>query len=162
MDLSLSARLPLDRLKAMLAMPLGEVWIASLILGITAIIYASGIPGALLPVSFSSGALLGGEFGMAAVTAGALLGAPVLYALIDRGSKATLRQKYGNRLERLDELVSRGGLLPIIGLRLVGTPHIAVTALCALAAVGPRRYALATIIGIFPVIALSAMAGAAL
>ena len=162
MDLSLAAFVPVDRLEAMLAMPFGEVWLAAAILGLTASIYASGIPGALLPISFSSGALLGGVLGIATVAAGALVGALVLYALFARGSQVTLRLKYADRLKRLDDLAARGGILPIVGLRLVGVPHVAVTALCALAAVGPRRYALATIVGLFPAIALSATAGAAL
>ena len=123
---------------------------------------ASGIPGALIPISFSSGVLLGGVLGTIVVAAGALLGALMLYALLGRGSQATLREKYGDRLNRLDDLVSRGGIIPIIGLRLAGVPHVAVTALCAMAAVGFRRYALATIIGVFPTIALASIAGAAL
>jgi uncharacterized membrane protein YdjX (TVP38/TMEM64 family) len=53
----------------------------------------------------------------------------------------------------------RGGLLPLIGLRLAGLPHLAVTAICAIASVGSRRYALATFLGIFPAIAISAVAG---
>lgn len=162
MDIPFARLLPFDRFEALLAMPLGEVWLAAAILGLTASVYASGIPGALLPISFSSGALLGGLLGMAAVGAGALLGSLVLYKLFEKGSQATLRRKYGERLKRLDAFASRGGLMPIIGLRLAGVPHIAVTALCALAAVGPRRYALATIAGVFPAIALSATAGAAL
>jgi uncharacterized membrane protein YdjX (TVP38/TMEM64 family) len=162
MDLPFSTWFPLDRVESLLTMPYGEVWMAAAILGLTASIYASGIPGALLPISFSSGALLGGALGMATVAAGALAGALVLYALFVRGSQATLRQKYGDRLKRLDELASRGGILPIVGLRLAGVPHIAVTAFCALAAVGPRRYAMATFIGLSPAIALSATAGAAL
>lgn len=162
MDFPFATLLPLDRLDAMLAMPFGEVWLAAAILGLTASVYATGIPGALLPISFSSGALLGGVLGMVAVAAGALIGALVLYALFERGSQASLREKYRDRFKRLDELAARGGILPIIGLRLAGVPHVAVTALCALAAVGPRRYALATIVGVFPAIALSAIAGAAL
>ena len=145
----------LECFQAMLAMPFGEVWLAAAVLSLTASVYASGIPGALLPISFSSGALLGGALGMAMVAAGALIGSLVLYAPFERGSQATLRHRYAERLKRLDNLASRGGILPIIGLRLVGVPHIAVTALCKLAGVGPGRYALATILGIFPAIALS-------
>ena len=154
--------LPIDRLEAVIAMPLGEVWLAAALLGLTASIYASGIPGALLPISFSSGALLGFALGTAAVAAGALLGALVLYALLERGSQATLRRKYGDHLKRLEDIVSRGGILPIVGLRLAGIPHVVVTALCAMGAVGIRRYAWATILGVFPAIAISAIAGAAL
>lgn len=162
MDFSFTSLLPLARFEAMLTMPFGEVWLAAAILGLTASIYASGIPGALLPISFSSGALLGAALGIAAVAAGALAGSLVLYALFERGSQVSLRHKYGERLERLDDLASRGGILPIIGLRVAGVPHVLVTALCALASVGLRRYALATIAGVLPAIALSATAGAAL
>jgi uncharacterized membrane protein YdjX (TVP38/TMEM64 family) len=160
--MDLSTLLPMDLFEALLAMPLGEVWLAAGVLGLTASIYASGIPGALLPISFSSGALLGGVLGTAAVAVGALLGALVLYAWLERGSQASLRRRYGEHLKRLDNIVTRGGILPIIGLRLAGVPHIAVTTLGAMAAVGSRRYALATIVGVFPAIALAASAGAAL
>lgn len=160
MDFSFASLLPIDAFEGLLAMPFGEVWLAAAFLAITASIYASGIPGALLPLSFSSGALLGGPLGMVAVAAGALIGSLLMYALLRRGSEATLRQKYGDRLEKLDRIAARGGILPIIGLRLAGVPHVAVTAVCALALVEPKRYALATIVGVFPAIALSALAGA--
>jgi uncharacterized membrane protein YdjX (TVP38/TMEM64 family) len=125
----------------------------------TAAVYASGVPGALLPISFSSGALLGGAVGTAAVAGGAMLGAFLLYRLLERASHATLRKKYGHRLRKFEELASRSGILPIVFLRLAGLPHLAVTALCALAGVGTRRYAIATLVGILPAITLSAAAG---
>lgn len=162
MELPFATFLPFDRIEAILVMPFGEFWLAMAVLGLTASVYALGIPGALLPISFSSGALLGGALGTVAVAGGAIVGALALYALLERGSQATLRRKYGDRLQRVDDLVSRGGILPIIGLRLAGVPHVAVTALCAMAAVGVRRYAIATLVGIFPAIALAATAGAAL
>ena len=99
---------------------------------------------------------------MLAVAAGALIGSLVLYTLFERGSRATIRQKYADKMQRLDGIAAKGGILPIIGLRLAGIPHIAVTAVCALAAIGPKRYALATVVGVFPAIALSALAGAAI
>src|SRR5687768_5654092 len=154
--------LPLGALEAALAMPYGEVLVAAAFFALTASIYASGIPGTLLPLSFSSGALLGGPLGIAAVAAGAMLGSLVLYTLLERGSRVTLRKRYADHLARIDRLASHGGIVPIIGLLLAGVPHFAVTGLCALAAVGPRRYALATLIGVCPAIALTAFAGAAL
>ncbi|ANY20945.1 SNARE associated Golgi protein [Tsuneonella dongtanensis] len=162
MDLALTDWLSIARFEALLAMPFGEVWLAAAFLALTASAYASGVPGTLLPISFSSGALLGGLLGMAAVATGALIGSLVLYALLERGSQSALREKYGERLEKLEKFAARGGIFPIIGLRLAGIPHIAVTGLCALAAVGRNRYAAATMIGTFPAIALSATAGAAL
>lgn len=154
--------LPLGAFETALALPYGEALVAAAFFGLTATIYASGVPGALLPLSFSSGALLGGALGILAVAAGALLGSLVLYWLLERGSRATLRERFGHHLARMEGLASSGGIVPIIGLRLAGIPHLAVTALCALASVGPRRYALATFIGICPAISLTAIAGAAL
>lgn len=153
--------LPVDRLDPLLAMPFAEVWLAAAILGLTASIYATGIPGALLPISFSSGALLGEVLGIASVAAGALIGSLVLYSLLKRGSQAALRQKYSAQLTQLSNVATRSGVLPIVGLRLLGVPHLAVTAVCALASIGLGRYALATIIGTFPAIAFSAIAGSA-
>lgn len=154
--------LPVAGLQAALAMPYGELIVAIGFFALTASIYASGIPGALLPLSFTSGAMLGGVLGLIAVATGALLGSLVLYWLLERGSRATLRLRFGAHLTKLDAVAARGGILPIIGLRLAGIPHLAVTALCALAMVGPRRYALATFIGVCPAISLTAFAGAAL
>ena len=162
MESALLELLPLDSIQAMLAAPFGEVWVALGFFTLAASVYASGVPGTLLPISFSSGALLGGALGMLAVGLGALLGALVLYKLFERGSRGALQNKYGHHLAKLDGLAKRGGILPLIGLRLVGLPHLAVTAVCALASVGPRRYALATAIGVLPAIALSSIAGAAL
>jgi uncharacterized membrane protein YdjX (TVP38/TMEM64 family) len=154
--------LPLDSIQALLAAPFGEVWVALGFFTLAASVYASGVPGTLLPISFSSGALLGGALGMLAVGLGAVLGSLVLYKVLERGSRGALRSRYGHHLDRLDGWAQRGGILPLIGLRLVGLPHLAVTAVCALAAVGPRRYGVATAVGVLPAIALSSIAGAAI
>ena len=159
---TLTQWLPLDWLEAALALPLGELWVGLGFLALTASVYASGVPGTLLPISFSSGALLGGALGMLTVGTGALIGATVLYLFLERGPRARLSNKYGHHLERLDNWASRGGIFPIIALRLAGLPHLAVTALCALASVGTRRYAVATAVGVLPAIALSSIAGASL
>ena len=158
----LTDSLPSGAIDALLAMPFGEGWLALAFFALTASIYAAGVPGTLLPISFSSGALLGWSLGIAAVGGGAMIGSLVLYRLLQRGSRTALRRRFAERLDRLDALAERGGILPLIGLRLAGLPHIAVTALCALASVGTRRYALATFLGVLPAIALSATAGAAI
>lgn len=154
--------LPLDALQALLAAPFGEVWVGLAFFALTASAYASGVPGTLVPLSFSSGALLGGIAGAAVVAAGVVIGAQALYFLLDRGSRSGLRDRLGKHQQRLDAVVARGGILTLIGLRLAGLPHIVVTALCALAGVGPKRYAIATAIGVLPAVALSSLAGSAL
>ena len=151
-----------DMIGAILAMPFAEAWLVAGILGVTAALYATGIPGALLPISFSSGALLGEVLGMAAVATGAIGGSLVLYAFLRRTPVSRLRDRCGDRLRKLEGLASNKKILAISGLRIVGMPHLAVTALCALTSVGPRKYAVGTFIGLFPAIALSATAGAAI
>lgn len=162
MDSAVLDWLPLDAIQTLLAAPFGEVWVAFGFFALAASAYASGVPGTLLPISFSSGALLGGALGMLVVGFGAVLGALVLYKVLERSSRGALRSRYGHHLDRLDGWARRGGILPIVGLRLVGLPHLAVTAVCALAAVGPRRYVIATAVGVLPAIALSSIAGAAI
>jgi uncharacterized membrane protein YdjX (TVP38/TMEM64 family) len=162
MDSFIFDLLPIHGLQASLAAPFGEMWIALVFLAITASAYASGIPGTLLPISFTSGALLGVGLGAVAVAAGVMIGSMILYHVLERGSQATIRQRYGHKLARLDALAAGKGIVPLIMLRLAGLPHIAVTGLCALANVGPRRYAIATAIGVLPSIGLSSLAGSAL
>jgi uncharacterized membrane protein YdjX (TVP38/TMEM64 family) len=162
MNFPLTDWFPTGSLEALQALPFGEGWLALGFFALTASVYAAGVPGTLLPISFSSGALLGWSLGIAAVGGGALVGALVLYRFLERASQATLRRKYERHLERLDGWAARGGILPVIGLRLAGVPHLAVTALCAVAAVGPRRYAIATAVGVLPAIALTSIAGAAI
>ena len=162
MDFHVSPLLTLDKTEIILAMPLAEVWLAMAFLGLAVCIYATGIPGALVPVSFSSGALLGETLAIAAVAAGALFGSVILFCGLVRGTRSISQHRYGRHIKRLDHAVSRGGILPIIGLRLIGVPHLAVTGVCALASIGLRRYAISTLVGILPAIAIAATAGAAL
>lgn len=159
MESALFETLPFGLFEQLAAAPFGEFWLALGFFALTASIYATGVPGTLVPISFSSGLLLG-PAGMVVVGAGAMLGALVMYIALERCSHATLRRKYARHLSRLDRLKSAGGIVPLIGLRLIGLPHVIVTGLCALAAVGPRRYALATAVGVVPAIALSSIAGA--
>ena len=162
MDLPFASLISAEKIEMFLALPFAEAWLVAGILGLTASIYATGVPGALLPISFSSGALLGETLGMAAVTCGALAGSLVLYAVLKRTPINRLHDRFGHHIQRIEGLASNKGILAISGLRIAGMPHLAVTALCALASVGPRRYAVATSIGLFPIIALSATAGAAI
>ena len=53
MDPSLATSLSFDVLLAG-TLPFAEVWLAAAIVGVTASAFASGIPGTLLPISFSS------------------------------------------------------------------------------------------------------------
>lgn len=138
-----------------------DVLLAFAFLTLTAAVMASGVPGFLVPISFSSGALLGGWFGMAVVIAGAVLGSHALFVVTRRWLSDRLRRRWGERLARFDRNIEKRGFYYLLGLRLIGAPHVLVTASSALSAVRARSFVLATMLGFLPAITLAAMAGSA-
>jgi uncharacterized membrane protein YdjX (TVP38/TMEM64 family) len=138
-----------------------ELLLGLAFLALTTAVMASGVPGALMPISFSSGALLGGWLGMAVVIAGSVLGSHALFVVTRRWLAERLRRRWGERLERFDRNMAKRGFYYLLGLRLVGAPHVLVTASSALSAIRARSFALATLLGFLPAIALAAMAGSA-
>jgi uncharacterized membrane protein YdjX (TVP38/TMEM64 family) len=138
-----------------------EMLLGLALLTLTAALVALGVPGVLLPLSFSSGALLGGWLGMLVVVAGAALGSHALFLATRSWLAVHVRRRWGARLERFDHAVGKRGFYYLLGLRLAGVPHMLVTASSALSAIRARSFALATLLGFLPAIALSAMAGSA-
>jgi uncharacterized membrane protein YdjX (TVP38/TMEM64 family) len=138
-----------------------EVLLGIALLSLTATLVALGVPGVLVPMSFSSGALLGGWAGMLVVIAGAVLGSHVLFVVTRRWLSARVRKRWGKRLERFDGDMTRRGFYYLLGLRLAGAPHVLVTASSALSAIRTRSFIAATLLGFLPAIALAAMAGSA-
>jgi uncharacterized membrane protein YdjX (TVP38/TMEM64 family) len=138
-----------------------ELLLGLAILAVTATLVGFSVPGTLVPISFSSGAMLGGWLGMAVVIVGALLGSQAFFVATRRWLAARVRTRWGPRLERYDRAIGRHGLIYNVGLRLVGVPHFVVNAASALSPIRARSFALATLIGFLPAIALAAMAGSA-
>jgi uncharacterized membrane protein YdjX (TVP38/TMEM64 family) len=122
---------------------------------------ALGVPGVLMPISFSSGALLGGWFGMLVVIAGAVLGSQALFVVIRRWLAARVRRRWGEQVARFDRKMEQRGFYYLLGLRLVGAPHLLLTTSSALSAIPARSFLLATLFGLLPAITLAAMAGSA-
>ena len=138
-----------------------ELLMALALLTLTATLVAFGVPGGLVPISFSSGALLGGWFGMLVVIAGAVLGSQVLFVATRRWLSDRFRRRWDARLARFDRNIEQRGFYYLLGLRLAGAPHVLVTASSALSAMRARSFVLATLLGFLPAIALAAMAGSA-
>lgn len=138
-----------------------ELVLALMFLALTTTLVAFGVPGVLVPISFSSGALLGGWFGMLVVIVGAVLGSQVLFVATRRWLSDRLRRRWGERLARFDGNIEKRGFYYLLGLRLVGAPHVLVTASSALSALRTRSFVLATMLGFLPAITLAAMAGSA-
>ena len=138
-----------------------ELWLALALLTLTTTLVATGVPGVLVPISFSSGALLGGWFGMLVVIAGAVLGSQALFVVTRRWLAARVRRRWGERIARFDRNMEQRGFYYLLGLRLVGTPHLLLTTSSALSAIPARSFLLATLFGLLPAITLAAMAGSA-
>ena len=156
-----SASWLLDSIPFLASLAASEVLLGLALLTLTAALVGFGVPGVLLPLSFSSGALLGGWLGMLVVVAGAVLGSHALFLATRRWLGARVRRRWGAKLERFDHAVGRRGFYYLLGLRIAGAPHMLVTASSALSAIRARSFALATMLGFLPAIALSAMAGSA-
>lgn len=138
-----------------------ELLLGLAFLTLTAAVMGFGVPGALIPLSFSSGALLGGWLGMAVVVVGALLGSQAFFVVTRRWLSVRIRKRWGGKLERFDRDLGRRGFVYLLGLRLLGVPHLLVTAASALSPIRARSFALATMLGLLPAITLAAMAGSA-
>ena len=138
-----------------------ELMLALAFLALTTAVTASGIPWVILPISFSSGVLLGGRLGIAVILAGAIIGSQLLFIAVRRGLAGRVRHRLGERLDRYDREISKRGFAYVIGLRLMGAPNLLVSSACALSTLRARTFALATLIGITPTIVLAVTAGTA-
>lgn len=138
-----------------------ELLLGLALFGLTAALVGFGVPGVLVPLSFSSGALLGGWLGMLVVVMGALIGSHLLFVVVRRWFAGPVRTRLGERLHRFDGEIGERGLLYVTGLRVAGVPHLLVTAGSALSPIRARHFALATLLGYLPAITLAAMAGSA-
>lgn len=139
-----------------------DVLLAFALAGLTATLVACCVPGTIVPLSVSSGALLGGWEGAIVVTGGALAGSMALFLASRHLLHDRLRARWGSRLTNLEGHVGKRGFFYVVGLRIVGVPHFLVTAGSALAGVRARSFVAASLLGFLPVIALSSNAAALL
>ena len=95
-----------------------ELLLGLALMTLTATITAFGVPGALMPISFSSGVLLGGWEGMVVVIVGAVTGSHALFLMTRRWLAERVRRRWGGRLERFDRDISRRGFYYLLGLRI--------------------------------------------
>jgi uncharacterized membrane protein YdjX (TVP38/TMEM64 family) len=151
----------LEFLTSLEALLQSETALALALFGLTAALIACCIPGMIVPLSVSSGALLGGWQGIVVVSAGAVLGSQALFLATRHLMQHRMRSRYGGRIANFEKHFARRGFFYIVGLRLIGAPHFLVTAGCALSTVRTRSFAAATLIGILPVISLTSVAGSA-
>ena len=138
-----------------------ELALSMAFLGLATAVMAFGVPWVLLPISFSSGMLLGGRLGIVVMLAGTVLGSQALFVIVRRWLAGPIRRRWGERLQRYDGELSKRGFFYLVALRLIGAPHLIVSSACALSPLRARSFALATLIGLTPAIVLAVTAGTA-
>lgn len=146
----------------MLALFESEVLVAGFFFVATAILIALCVPGVLIPMALSSGALLGGWGAAAVVALGAVAGSQLFFLSARSFAGDRLRARLGKRLEPFERRFAAHGTWYVIGLRLVGTPHFVVTAGSALMPIRSSSFAAATLLGFLPAIAIAAATGSAI
>jgi uncharacterized membrane protein YdjX (TVP38/TMEM64 family) len=117
---------------------------------------ACSIPGVLLPMSLTGGLLLGPWLAVLTVTTGAVTGSLFLFALTRRFGAERIRRRFGSRLAPLEARLNRFGPGAVIALRVVGAPGPLITAGAALTSMQRTPFALATLAGLLPGVALAA------
>jgi uncharacterized membrane protein YdjX (TVP38/TMEM64 family) len=137
-----------------------DLIVAALVFLGTTMLVLLCIPGVLVPMAVSSGSLIGG-WAVPVVALGALVGSQILFVGIRRADAGRLRAKVGSRLARFEQRFARYGLWYVVVLRLIGAPHFLVTASSAMLPLRAGSFAIATLAGFLPVIALAAVAGSA-
>lgn len=136
-----------------------DVLVGLFIFTVTAIIVALWVPGFLLPIAASSGALLDTLWGSATVALGALVGSMVIFVATRHFGNDRVPAKITDFLTRFEQRFMLHGAWCVLLLRLIGAPHFLVSAGSALVPIRARYFALATLIGMVPTIFLAAAVG---
>ena len=145
------------------ALALESKWlIAGLFFLATATLVGLSVPGVLMPMALSSGALLGAWEASAAVALGAVVGSQLFFLAARHFASDRIRQKLGPRFDSFQQRFATGGLWYLIGLRLLGAPQFLVTTGSALLPIRASSFAAATLIGLMPAIAVAAATGSAI
>ena len=139
-----------------------EVLVALILFAGTAMVIALWIPGMLLPISASSGALINVWPATAAVVFGALAGSMVIFATTRHFATGHVPLKFAAFLARFEARFKSHGAWLVLGLRLAGAPHFLVSASSGVMPIKASSFALATLLGMFPAVLIGATAGAAI
>lgn len=128
----------------------------------TAIVIALWIPGMLLPIAASSGALIDVWPATAAVVFGALVGSMTIFATTRHFATGHVPARFAAFLTRFEARFKAHGAWLVLGLRLIGAPHFLVSASSGVMPIKASSFGLATLLGLFPAVLIGAAAGSAL
>ncbi len=144
------------------SLPLNSAMIVALCTFLlTAVLIGFGVPGVIVPLSITSGAILDAEVAAAVVAAGGALGSHSLFLLTRRSLQDRARARLGPRLGKIERAFERGGAWYVLGLRIAGAPSLVLTGACALLPIHQGKFAAATFAGFLPAAWLAASVGAA-
>jgi uncharacterized membrane protein YdjX (TVP38/TMEM64 family) len=128
---------------------------------VTTSLVAAGTPGVVIPATLAAEALAGPVAATVTVSMSALGGSLLLFAAARRWGSPVMSRRLGSRLISFERRFAAHGIWYIVGLRVIGTPHMIVTVGSAMMPVRAPAFAAATLLGFLPAIALAAMAGSA-
>ena len=127
--------------------------------GLYAALTLTPVPAAALTIA--AGATFGLVRGVAVVAVAATVGAIAAFYLGRRLGRAAVQGLASGRLDRLDALLARRGVLSVVLVRLIPLfPYAAVNYLAGLTGVRTRDYVLGTAVGILPATAAYVAVGA--
>lgn len=152
----------LEQLATAAALFDNEFLLAGLLFVGTACVVGLCVPGLLLPIAFSAGMLMDSWLAVPVVLTGAALGSHGLFLAARHGMGDVLKRRLGGRMDALNPRLTYYGPAAVALLRVIGTPHFLVTLASAAGPLGQRGFAIASLLGFLPAIAVSAVAGAAL
>ena len=161
MDLAALVSIPLDLIESFAAMPYGMVAAGALLALLTATFTALSVPGTIIPMSFTSGALLGFS-GVFVIALGALGGSVALFLVSRYLLGDWIRHRLGDRLDGIGTHLDRRGPFYVVAARITGIPGLLVTAGSAVTPISARTFGAASLLGMMPAIVLAAMAGSAI
>lgn len=151
-----------QQLAALMPMVGGAVGVAVLLYVATTTLTTLSVPGMLIPISITGGALVGPGPAILAVAGGGLTGSLLLFLLITRFGTARLHHRFGDRLQGIEDRFGKLGPWAVAGLRVAGVPAPLVAAGAALTHMRPSLFALATLAGLLPSVVLAATGSSAL
>ncbi|VVT06100.1 VTT domain-containing protein [Erythrobacter sp. EC-HK427] len=158
MDYAAPSWLPLGFVEALAASPYGAFAAPAMIalLAFGSIFFS--IPGTLTPTAFVSGLLLG-MGGLLIVVGAAALGSHLLFLITRRWLGERMQRKFGARLDQMADHLHKRGPFYVATARLGGVPHLLITAGAAPTPITAQMFALASFVGMLPILTLAALAG---
>ena|SRR5688572_25507360 len=139
-----------------------ELLLAGIVFAATTMIIALWVPGLLLPIAASSGAVLDAWTATGVVTLGALAGSMIIFFTTRRFASGRVPARVAAFMEAFETRFRASGAWAVVGLRLIGTPHFLVSSASALTPMPARSFAIATLAGMAPAILLASLAGSAI